>query len=411
MQIIALSVLALGNLGFSGFQELQPVAEPQRLALTPVIDGKLEANEWDSYSGLPGKETFFQWEPGRIYAASKLGENEDMLVSVDAHSDGWLIGKANYEFRISISDGKPVLRARYLDSSLRSGPAWFDAPEFLRLSISAAAPGENGSVVECAIDDSGANLLRNEAGKLGVRVDIVPSGQDFEPFLPRTMTQSELVLDRGSNVPGGLKWNPNYLSRNVVAGQVMKVRFHFNGDPAMNLIRFEVDALHHVTDAAAKLSYPFPQFDKKGHTAIDFTTPIPVDATSGYRTLRGEVTDSAGKTTFLRSSYRVAPLVELALNLPRNLKSSPKERNFKFSYFVHSNTLKRINCEVKVQVAPQWKILSGEVFPIVIYNSYSGQKRTFEVTIPAEAKGSFPVVLTAKVGDKEFQESSWIEIQ
>ncbi len=411
MQIITLSVLALGNLGFSGFQELQAVAEPQRLALTPVIDGKLEANEWDSYSGVPGKETFFQWEPGRIYAASKLGENEDMLVSIDAQSDGWLIGKANYDFRISINNGKPVLRARYLDSSLRSGPAWFDAPEFLRLSLASAAPGESGYIVECAIDDSGANLLRNETGKMGVRVDIVPTGQEFEAFLPRTMTQSEFVLDRASNVPGGLRWIPGYISRNVVAGQVMKVRFHFNGDPAMNLVRFDVDALHHVTEVAAKLSYPFPQFDRKGHTAIDFMTPIPANATTGYRTLRGEVTDSAGKTTFLRSSYRVAPLVELALNQQRNLKSSTKERKLKFSYFVQSNSLKRINCVVRIQVPTQWKILSGEVFPIVIYNSYSRQKRTFEVNIPADAKGSFPVTLTAKVGEKEFQDSCWIEIQ
>src|SRR5579862_6909494 len=66
----------------AGFSVAPTVVETQRIELTPKIDGKIDDEEWDPFSTSGPVKTYFQWEPGVIYAAATGPAGQDMLVSL-----------------------------------------------------------------------------------------------------------------------------------------------------------------------------------------------------------------------------------------------------------------------------------------------------------------------------------------
>src|SRR3990172_9016718 len=124
---VFLAVL-LGQAADNPFAAPQNVAEPDRIALTPKLDGKLEEEEWDSFASSGGNSVSFQWEPGRIHAGASMPLSHELVVSLDLRGDGWLIGDDNLELRLGWSDGKPALKARWMNASEAAGPKWIDAP-------------------------------------------------------------------------------------------------------------------------------------------------------------------------------------------------------------------------------------------------------------------------------------------
>src|SRR4051794_27770199 len=94
------------------FAAAQAVAESNRIAVTPKINGKLDEEEWDPLASDAATKTFFQWEPGRLHAAAAVPNGEDMVVSIDARGNGWLIGSDNLEIRVGSKDGKTTFAAR-----------------------------------------------------------------------------------------------------------------------------------------------------------------------------------------------------------------------------------------------------------------------------------------------------------
>lgn len=404
----SLSGLLVGTFAGAHFQEPLAVAEPDRLALTPSIDGKLEPNEWDAFASNGVAENYFQWEPGRLHAAGKVSAGQDLLVSVDLRNNGWLAGKDNYQIRASLSGGQVVLEAKKLDATdAANGPQWVDASVLLRTAKASAASVDGGHWIEFSVDDDGLGILpRDDKSKVGVRLDSVPAGQQYDPFLPRTMTATQFVFDRGSSIPGGLQWKPQFLTRSVAPGQVVKIRLTFNGANQLGLKRVDVDSRGMDGEAATKVSYPFPGFDKKGRAFLDYVSPIPASAEPGYRILRAVVTDEAGNSAFLRSSYRIAPMFELELRAPE-MKASEKERTMRVGYYISSHASARANCTVEATVPAGWKADMGGAKSFVVYSSRASQRHVFELTIPAGAKGTFPITLTAKVGDKTYTTTDW----
>ena len=104
------------------------VDEPNRLALTPLMDGKVVNEEWDRLTDSPDLKTFFQWEPGQVYLGSIARLNQDVVWSLDMNGDGWLVGSDNLEVRLSYQNGGVQATLRKLDATNRSEPKWLEVP-------------------------------------------------------------------------------------------------------------------------------------------------------------------------------------------------------------------------------------------------------------------------------------------
>lgn len=394
------------------FQAPIPIAEPDRLALTPKIDGQISVGEWDSFSSDQGRETYFQWEPYKVHAAAQLKEGEELVLSLDVRGNGWLIGKDNVEIRARMAEGGPVLSARVLDGTITTGPQWIEMPELVKVAQVAASKTDSGWFVEFSVTDPGLELLRGgQDDKVGVRLEAMPSGAVSEPFWPRTMVVCKFGYERGSNLPGGLKWATQLVSRDVAMGGRMKIRFTFNGSNDLGLKRIDLESKGLDAAEGAKFSLPFPGFDRKGRTFVDYETPIAEASEPGYRLARAVITDAQGNATFLRSSFRVAPVLELDFVRIAALKPNVNERKQRFAFYVRSNTSRRLQGNTFIDVPEGWRLITGEDKSFILANSRGSVRRVFDAVIPPNAQGLFPVTIRAEVGQEKYSQTVYVRIQ
>lgn len=405
--------IALNQASQNPFSGAPAVAESERLALTPKIDGRLEAEEWDEFSSSGGVETHFQWQPGRLHAAAKLPSGQALILSLDLKNNGWLVGDDNFEVRVRWLGDRPEARVRRLDATNPNGPKWIDATMFQE-AVACSAAVEGGFVIaELTLSDPGIRVLPERSGdKIGVRVDGVAAGEsDFEAFMPRVMAPVKLTLDRGSSVPGGLQWRPQIVSRAVAPGAGIRIRMTFNGANELQLKRAELRTEGLAREDTTLLSVPFPSFDNKGRAFIDYNTDIPVQATEGYRILRTTVTDAQGQKAVLRTSYEIAPIVVFDLAAPGKIKASDKEQKVRCSAYARNNTTRRVDGTLRVAAPAGWEVVSGDDKGFTIYNAYGSVRRVFELLVPPGTKGTFAIKLQADMGGKGYTQTEWITIE
>lgn len=399
--------IALAQATQGDFSAPMQVVETQRLAITPKIDGKLDKEEWDEF----GQGSYMQWQPDRLYSACLLPEGKEAVISYDFKNNGWLIGKDNVEIRIKIVDGKPQTSVRVLDATNPSGPVWVEDERYKVTVQSAAQQTEGGCFVETSLEDPGdESLPADENKKVGVRIDTVSSGSAAEAFLPRVMTPVQLTFNRGTNVPGGLKWNVQVLTRTTSPATTYRIRMTFNGKNDLGLKTIGMRTEGFGRDEALTFEKPFPRFDNKGRAFVDYESTIPADSTEGYRLLRAVVTDESGQSAVLRTSYEVAPIVQFDLVQPAKMKANNIDVVAKFSCYIQSNTPNRVQGKFHVDTPNGWDVQSGQDTEFFIANPRGSSRRVFEIRVPKDTKGTFPFRLEAKVGNKVIRRLVWVTI-
>ncbi|MCW5939143.1 MAG: hypothetical protein KF884_03605 [Fimbriimonadaceae bacterium] len=382
---------------------------PVRLALTPLLDGRLEDEEWEPLSSTDEARTFFQWEPGSLYWAVRAPLGQDVVVSVDESGDGWLVGSDGWEFRIAYADNKPVLSARRLDATEPEGPAWVPVsvpPEALRMAV--GIEGEDWILESQWIP---FEPVAPAAGrKMGVRIDTVPTGSDLGPaYLPRALSFVSLQMDQGRNLPIGFSWRPEYMVRSVPVEDRFKVRFRFvrEGEVRFDQIEYRPEGLAAKEMTAGRL--PFPEWNQKGQASNVYESAISGSARPGYRILRSTLTHN-GAATELRSSFRIAELVDFDVNLPKSLPLSPEARIIRGSVDVRSNGMKRVDGKFSFSVHPDWTVTRGRQTDFSIYHSRGVRKVPLEIIVPKDTMGVFPLMFQAVIGDKTVSRTIYLPV-
>ncbi len=402
------ALLLLAQTTQADFSSPMQLVESQLLAITPKIDGKLDAEEWDELA--PGK--YLQWEPDRLYAACKVEEGKEAIISYDFKNNGWLIGKDNVEIRVKAVEGKATATVRVLDATNPSGPVWVNDERYKVTLQTAADKTDGGWFVETLLEDPGdESVPADENKKVGVRIDTVTSGVSAEAFLPRVMTPVTLTYNRGSSVPAGMKWNVQLLTRTTSPGTNYRIRMTFNGTNDLGLKTIGMRSEGFGRDGALSFEKPFPRFDNKGRAFVDYDTAIPVETQEGYRILRAVVTDGAGQSAILKTSYEVAPIVAFDLVQPAKMKGNNIDVVAKFSCYVRSNTPNRVSGKFHVDVPEGWSVQTGQDTDFFITNSRGSSRRVFEIRVPKDTKGTFPFRLEAKVGSKVIRRLVWVTIE
>lgn len=407
----ALFVLSLAQ-GEQPFVKPLSVVDLNRLALSPKLDGKIAEAEWEPLASEGPAKFFFQWEPGKLHFAGTMPKDQALLASVDLKADGWLVGKDNLEVRVSWKEGKALVSARVLDATNPAGPVWADAGGFMQTIDATGAEGDGGWSVEGTVGDPGLRLIPTDWNKgMNVRMDAVPEASGpSEPFLPRSMSALKLVMQSGYGVPGVMKWNPDFRGRTVVPGGSLFVRWTFNGSDDLGLNRINISTEGLSANDTKTLGMPFPGFDRKGRTFVDYDTPVGDSASDGFRILRAEVLGAKDTKMLLRASYKIAPLVNFDLVPPRRLQSKGQAQTVKFSVYIRSNTVRRVDGQFQVVAPSGWEVDSGNEKSFLIFNARGSVRKVFALTIPAGAKGSFPIKLMAVSADRTIKETIWINI-
>lgn len=382
------------------------VAEANRLALTPRLDGSLAQEEWDALADANGARSYFQWEPGVLYAAAKLPKGKDWLLSLDVDGDGWLIGRDNYEVRVSWGDGAPRAQIRLLDATQRDAPAWVEVPFLQGLLKSAGSEDADGWTVELKI--VGTMLPMIGLGRsLGVRTDAVDAATESPAaFVPRKTALVTLRWDRSRGLPSGMEWGPEYRVRSAPPGDRFRIRFTFRnpGDSALRRAEFRAEGF--ARESMAVEEQPFPAFDRKGRSFMDYETLIDPEASRGYRVARARLTGEKGEDVLIQTSFRIADLVEFDTVFPKDLRSKPESQLIRASVVLKSQTRNRVDGVFTVSLPDGWSVAEGADRKFLIYHPRGNTRIGLELIAPAGARGLVPIELKATIGDRVVQQTT-----
>lgn len=386
-----------------------PIAD--RLAITPKIDGKIDAEEWDELTQLDNGKGYFEWEPMALHAAATLPVGEDLLLSFDLRNDGWLIGRDNMEVRVRMTDGLPDVQVRLLDGTGAAGPAWRDGSAFQASAKAAATSDGTNWTVEVTLRDPGKMMLIADADRtIGVRMDTVGSEEgSHEPYLPRAMTPIRLVLDRTLEMPEGIKFKPEYKGRSVIPGDNTQIRLTFQGRPETAFKRIEVRSEGLVRDYSAMVGNPFPEWDTKNRAFVDYKTRVAPEADTGYRVVRATLTDAEGKESIVQSSYEVANAVSFDM-VPPKFSGSDKVQRIKVPVYLQSNVGRRLDGIVTMTPPEGWEVKNGNDEAFIVYNSRGRIRKVFELVVPADAKGPYAFKMRANLGTRIVEETVWLTV-
>lgn len=388
------------------------IAETNRLALTPKVDGTIASEEWDVFAESGPTKTYFQWEPRRLHVGATAPVGQDIIVSIDTAGNGWLQGKDNLELRIRQTSAGAEMQCRLLDNTGAQGPAWIDSPEIRAASkVASTSDGATWSA-EVSLRDAGAMLFAEQSGTaVGLRIDAVSAGEPAAaPYLPRGMAMTKLVMDRGTGIPTGLTWKPEFKGRTVSPGESMRIRLGFNGADGLELKRIDMRTEGLAKNETAVKGYPFPDFDKKWRAFVDYDTHITDEAEPGWRILRGTVMDAQDKPIIVQTSYEIAPLVEFDFDQPKKLEGSAESQTIRLATYIRSNTRKRVTGLFRVAPPSGWDVESGNDKTFVIYNSRGSKRQVFEIKVPAGFRGSVPVKLSANIGPTSVEQTIWVRV-
>lgn len=406
MVVLPALLLAFGLQDPVPFSSPEAIAEPNRIALSPVLDGNFAPEEWDPFA----QDTFFQWEPGKLHFAARGTAGHPVVVSIDLGGNGWLVGKDNVEIRFDPADPNP--RVRILDATNVAGPAWKDSLALSTALTTKYGAGEGGAwTVEATLDDPGLNMLADQPNSpIGLRFDSIDPAAPDEPFRPRAMASCKLVTERALSLPNGLTWSPEGPGRTVAADNRTKIRLTFKGKNELGIKRIEMRGEGLVRDSVESAGKPFPEFDRKGRAFVDFDTLIAKDALPGYRVARAVLTDATGAMHVLQTSFAIQPLITFDLQYPDKIAASNDPRTVRFGVFVRSHSPKRIDGTLDVKAPEGWKIEKGNGKRFIITNPHGSRRQVFELMIPGGFNGTIPLDLGAEIGDRKISQRVWLTV-
>jgi hypothetical protein len=388
------------------------VAQPARLAITPKIDGKMEAEEWDHLATVDGLESYLQWEPQRVHIAARVPAGQDLLVSLDLRGDGWLQGQDNLEIRVRETDSVPDVSMRLLNATSLNGPEWEDAAYYrASATVAASSTGEHW-VVEMTLQDPGTRLFPDRPdSRIGARFDVFePDEEEYESYLPRHMTMLNLGMERGLSMPPGLQWRSEFNhGRSVIPGEALRVRFAFNGNDDLGLRRIEMRAEGAAQNDTSSKGMPFRGFDRRNNSLVDYDTVVSPGARHGYRVVRATVVDEDGREAVIQSSFEITPLVSFDFVEPR-IVASEDPQTVKLVTYIRSNTRRRVDGVFRVIAPEGWKINGGSNQSFLIYNPRGSKRQAFGLVVPGGFRGVAPVTLVADFAGQQAERTIWISV-
>lgn len=387
--------------------------DPLRLAITPIADGVVSDQEWDQFTETEGGPTFFQWEPGKLYWGAKPRPGFDVVLSLDTNGDGWLVGDDNLEIRVTMNGDSTKTTVRQLDATDRNGPIWV-VPRVLPDSIKVAGkPSTAYWNLEGSFNAEGFSKEIKEDSRVGVRVDVLPTDADTGPsYLPRNLQFLRLRFDKSRNLFSGLVWKPGISNRNVARLDPLNFKFNFTVEEDCPMIQsVDIVGEGYARDAINQVTLPFPGLDRRGNASLNYSSEIKNEAVGGYRVLRATVLAADGQIAQIRTSFRIADLLDFEFGLPKSVRYSDEAQVIKGTVTLRSQGTGRMDGTFDYVLPETWSSRRGKAEKFLIYFSRGNAKINVEYSIPGGTVGTFPITLTANVGEQNLSKTFYVQVK
>lgn len=407
------TLLAMIALGGSNNKMANTFAVPElnRVALTPLIDGRLEDEEWDALSEEGDLKSYMQWEPGALYLASVAPENKEVIFSLDLDGDGWLVGRNNLEVRLAWTQGDVRAFCRTLDATRTQEPAWVSAPWIEQTLV---VRGLNaGGTWAAELKLLPIDLPTFDLGRtVGVRADAlaaneVPNSTD----LIRRVSPVTLRFDRSRGLPNGMQWEPETLARNVTPNDVFRMRMNFlkPKDALLDRVYCRTMGLGRASTIAFEM--PFPDFDRKGRSFVDYSTKVAKTASHGYRVMETRIRGVEQEDITIQTSYAVRPMLGVEGKVEKDLVQSNDTQVVEATVLLKSYTDTRLRGKIALAMPEGWTVRKGGDAKLAIHQVRGVQKLPVKMTVPAGAQGLFTVMVDVTIGSETTSHPVYVVIR
>lgn len=386
--------------GYANAQATYRVEELRRLALSPQLDGVMQPEEWEPLSTGGGLPAFFQWEPGKLHWAGTAPRGKAITLSLDLSGDGWLRGRDNLEIRVFIKEEGPTFTVRLLDAST---PAytWLNGsvpPGAIRFE---ARPSGEQWTLEATLE-VGPEVAK-EGRTVGVRVETEDgAGEPRTGTEMRSLANVTLNFDSHKLLPAGITWRPVIANRTIAVVDPLRLSYNlqrqFDGPKP---IKYEFRAEGLAAEDIGIIQQPLADFDGRNQNRFEIMSPIRRQARPGWRIVRAKLYDATGDAFVLRSSVRIAPLIDITANAPPVVRPGSRWRG---RLTLQSNSLNRMEGIVRIEAPMGWTVHSGQETRFRISGARGRAESRFDIEIPATAVGEYYLVVTAVIGDSEVRQ-------
>lgn len=379
------------------------VGVPNRLAITPNIDGKIGVEEWDHLADFTGVRSYFQWEPGVAYVAADVPRSYGARVLIDPEFGSKKRRSGPIELMVVPGENGPRVQVRRLELSQLS---WVADAELGRQIEVQTDIGTERWTIEAKVSALDPAYFRT-GQRVGVRVEPIGYGSVGSTHLE--LAPVRLTMDRSIAMPPGFTWQPQIPLRQVVAGEAIDFRFNFVKGGDWKPIRAEMRTVGRAAAQMPELNLPFPNFDTKNRAFVDYPGSVHLDADQGYSIVLCKLTSEKGETAFFQSSFAVKPIVEIRSGGTRILKSADGRKRILVDLEINSNTRRGLKGKAYVDEPSGWSILRGKENPVLIYHARGTAKFRVDLT-GSGSNGFLPLNVRAEIGEKVFNRTIFIRL-
>ncbi len=379
------------------------IPNPNRLAISPKLNGVIEADEWDGLTTFDGIQSFMQWEPGAVYLAGEVPTGRSARISLDMNGDGWLVGNDNFEITLS-----PEPRVRRLLQDAQDGARWESAPDLadrLRVQTSETATGWQFELQWSELSP----LTFSSGADFRIRIDS-PEGDSEVALAPRRMEPVQLVLDRALGLPEGMQWSPDHRIRTVVPGEQIRLRLTFKNEGPEKVGRIDLRTLGFASPFTVISNLPFPKFDRKRRAFVDYEARVAEGSPLGFNRLLARLVTENGAEATIETSYQVTDTVTITPNLRVEKGVADTPRIIRGDIKLVSNTIKSLKGKLNFDLPTTWAMRRGNESPFSIYRARGEAKMIVELVTPPIGVGVIPIPIRVEVNGQEVKQTAYVVI-
>ena len=376
---------------------------------TPRIDGVVEPGEWDVFyaGGHDGWSltAYADWDRKNIYAAATSDKPIDLVVAIDANSDGWFHGQDNYEVKVvrSGEQGHTLTVSRYQSRSTTS-PEPVPVTEVEASYVQMKSGVANGVYsIEVCIPAKLIRGLKLEPGrKLGLQIAAKTSADEsgWFPEAAPGKTEACALVDKKFAKLKPLELGFDMRDGLIAQGDELAAKLHITNtgtetvDATSFVIAGEGKAGEYLSSQKVRME-PLPP---RKHIAQDFRSLLPKDMPLGAWAIGAEVKSDTGRLAGALVSFEVVEPFEIQLRVPdKPVRVDVKDVTF--SVLVRSYMRHSARGTAKITLPVGWELHRG-----LDTKSFNAQGKTggsvdFEAKPPLGALGKMPVKVEVTIGD------------
>lgn len=295
------------------------------LRRTPALDGAIDPGEWDPVYQVQDPDfsatAYADWDEGRLYVGFQSNKPTDLMVTIDANSDGWFHGSDNYILKAVNTPEKStaITLAKYDSKAKMDTPGATVPVDVSGLSYKSSLK-EDSNVVEIAIPVDVIEGLKLGVGKkLGMRMALRPSveGAPWKPMAVLGDVEPCVLSNRKAVATDQMDMSIELRDYKVVSGQTLEAKLFLKNTSTQPL---PVDCFVIGGDGRAAKFLNSAKIRVEGLAGgatakHKFETRIPSDMPTGSWALGAEARSETGRMGAALASFEVVKPYEITMNV------------------------------------------------------------------------------------------------